>query len=109
MSCGSVARKGSKVAGSKLKGLRGTAFDVFGKTEERKIERALIGEYRECISELLVGLEAANLAQAVEIARIPEDIRGYGHVKERHLAPARAKWATLIAQWRDAAGAKQAA
>ena len=94
---------------TKLKGLRGTAFDVFGKTEERKIERALIGEYRECISELLVGLKAANLAQAVEIARIPEDIRGYGHVKERHLAPARAKWATLMAQWRDTAGAKQAA
>ena len=94
---------------AKLKGLRGTAFDIFGKTEERRSERALIGEYRTTIEELLAGLNAGNLALAVDIARIPEDIRGYGHVKERHLAPARAKRATLMAQWRGAAGARQAA
>jgi indolepyruvate ferredoxin oxidoreductase len=85
---------------AKFKGLRGGALDPFGRTEERRSERALIGEYRTCIEELLKGLNPARLAQAVEIARIPEEIRGYGHVKARHLAAARAKWATLMAQWR---------
>jgi indolepyruvate ferredoxin oxidoreductase len=85
---------------AKFKGLRGGALDPFGRTEERRTERALIGEYRACIEELLKGMSAARLAQAVEIARIPEEIRGYGHVKARHLAAARGKWATLMAQWR---------
>jgi len=85
---------------AKLKGLRGTAFDIFGRTEERRIERALIGEYRASIDEVLRTLTATNLAQAVEIARIPEEIRGYGHVKERHLAAARPKWGALMAGWR---------
>ena len=86
---------------AKMKGLRGTALDVFGKTEERRMERALIAEYRACIDELLATLNADNLALVVEIARIPEEIRGYGHVKERHLKAARAKWAGLMAQWRS--------
>ena len=79
--------------------LRGTAFDPFGRTEERKTERALIAEYRDCIEGLLPRLMASNLALAVQIARIPEDIRGYGHVKERHLQAARSKWQQLLAQW----------
>ncbi len=86
---------------AKLKGLRGGAFDVFGKTAERKMERALIDEYRACIDELLTSLNAGNHALAVDIARIPEDIRGYGHVRERHLHAARPKWAGLMAQWRS--------
>jgi len=96
---------------AKLKGLRGTALDIFGKTEERRMERALIQEYRACIDELLAGLTADKLALATEIARIPEEIRGYGHVKERHLHAARAKWDGLMAQWRDpqAAARRQAA
>ncbi|MED5620580.1 indolepyruvate ferredoxin oxidoreductase family protein [Ideonella sp. BN130291] len=88
---------------AKMKGLRGTAFDVFGRTEERRTERALIAEYRASIEELLTGLDAANLSLAVEIARIPEDIRGYGHVKARHLASARPKWQQLMVQWRSGA------
>jgi len=91
-----------------LKGLRGGALDVFGRTEERRTERALIQEYRACIEELLQGLSAERLALAVEIASIPEDIRGYGHVKERHLAAARTKWQQLMARWHapaDAGGA----
>jgi len=91
---------------ARLKGLRGTAFNPFGHTAERRTERALIGEYKDCIEELLAGLDAGRLALAVEIARIPEEIRGYGHVKERHLARAREKWAQLMARWR--AGASQA-
>ena len=93
---------------AKLRGLRGGAFDIFGRTEERKLERALIGEYRTCIDELLVSLNAGNLTLATEIARIPEDIRGYGHVKERHLHAARPKWAALMTQWR-AGGQRKAA
>jgi indolepyruvate ferredoxin oxidoreductase len=85
---------------AKLKGLRGTAFDVFGRTDERKTERALIGEYRAAIDELLASLTTDQLALAIEIARLPEEIRGYGHVKERHLAAARTKWAALMADWR---------
>ncbi|MBT9459783.1 MAG: hypothetical protein IV097_24425, partial [Burkholderiaceae bacterium] len=52
------------------------------------------------IDEVLQGLTADKLALACDIARIPEDIRGYGHVKERHLVAARAKWAGLMGQWR---------
>jgi indolepyruvate ferredoxin oxidoreductase len=94
---------------ARLKGLRGSAFDVFGRSEERRTERALIAEYRQCIEELLPGLNAANLSLAAEIARIPEEIRGYGHVKARHLAAARPKWASLVEKWRSGDGSKQAA
>ncbi len=90
---------------AKLKGLRGGALDIFGKTDERRMERALIGEYKECITELMRGLNAGNADLAAEIARIPEEIRGYGHIKERHLAAARPKWAGLMARWRGAGGA----
>ena len=93
---------------ARMKGLRGTAFDIFGRTEERKTERALIGEYRASIEELLGALADANLPLAVEIARIPEEIRGYGHVKDRHLAAARPKWTALMAEWR-AGGQRKAA
>ncbi|HVQ04250.1 MAG TPA: indolepyruvate ferredoxin oxidoreductase family protein, partial [Burkholderiaceae bacterium] len=85
---------------ARMKGLRGTALDVFGRTEERRTERALIQQYKTCIDELLRGLDAERLALATEIARIPEDIRGYGHVKARHLAAARPKWDQLMARWR---------
>ena len=74
---------------AKLKGLRGGALDVFSRSEERQMERALIGEYRASIEAVLAGLDAANLGLATRIARIPEDIRGYGHVKARHLDAAR--------------------
>jgi len=84
---------------AKLKGLRGTPLDLFGRTAERRTERALIVEYRDCITQLLPQLTADKLELAVQIARIPEDIRGYGHVKERHLAAARSKWQGLMQQW----------
>ncbi|MBX3638076.1 MAG: indolepyruvate ferredoxin oxidoreductase family protein, partial [Rubrivivax sp.] len=93
---------------AKLKGLRGGALDIFGRSEERRTERALIRQYRDCIEELLKTLDAGNVALAAEIARIPEDIRGYGHVKERHLKAARAKWDALMQRWR-AGALKQAA
>ncbi len=85
---------------AKMKGLRGTALDIFGYSAERRMERALIVEYRACIEELLTTLNPDRLALAVEIARIPEQIRGFGHVKDRHLATARPKWQALMDQWR---------
>jgi indolepyruvate ferredoxin oxidoreductase len=85
---------------AKLKGLRGTALDLFGYTEERKTERALIGEYRASIDEILKTLAPSNHAQALAVARIPEHIKGFGHVKAKHLAKARTEWAGLMAAWR---------
>ncbi len=85
---------------ARFKGLRGTPLDPFGRSDERRGERALIREYRESIEEVLRTLGTANLALAVEIARIPELIRGYGHVKARHLEAARPKWDALMADWR---------
>jgi indolepyruvate ferredoxin oxidoreductase len=82
---------------ARLKGLRGTAFDPFGHTAERRMERALIQEYRHTIDSLLPKLTAENLAQAVAIASVPEDIRGFGHVKERNLHAAKRKEADLVA------------
>ena len=87
---------------ARLKGLRGSALDVFGKTEERRMERQLLADYEACIAELLKNLNADKLPLAAEIARIPEEIRGYGHVKERHVKAARAKWDGLMVKWRDA-------
>jgi indolepyruvate ferredoxin oxidoreductase len=93
---------------ARMKGLRGGALDIFGRSAERRLERALIGDYRACIEELLRTLNAGNRALAVEIACIPEDIRGYGHVKERHFKAARLKWDALLQRWR-AGALKQAA
>ena len=87
-----------------LRKLRGTPLDIFGYTEERKTERALIGAYRKEIEELLAGLNARNLPLAAEIAAIPEHIRGYGHVKSRHLEEAKERQAALLARWRDGTG-----
>ena len=86
---------------ARLKGLRGTPLDVFGRTEERRTERALIEEYKASLSEVLAGLTAENHATALEIARIPEMIKGYGHVKARHLAAARPQWAALMQAFRS--------
>jgi indolepyruvate ferredoxin oxidoreductase len=83
-----------------LKFLRGTALDPFGLSEERKRERALVEDYRQSIGEIMAGLNPDNHALAVEIASIPEQIRGYGHVKERHLGLAKRKWADLMAAYR---------
>jgi len=94
---------------ARLKGLRGTALDVFGRTEERRGERALVAEYRASIEELLAGLTADNHTLAVEIARLPEQIRGYGHVKARHLAAVRPQWAALLGRWRSGTALRQAA
>jgi indolepyruvate ferredoxin oxidoreductase len=80
---------------AQLKGLRGTALDVFGKTEERVTERALIREYMQHIDRVLSNLSDSTHAHALEVARVPETIKGFGHVKERNIRAARALWASL--------------
>jgi indolepyruvate ferredoxin oxidoreductase len=94
---------------AKLKFLRGTRLDLFGYTAERRRERALIGEYETLVAELLDGLSPANHALAVKLAAIPDDIRGYGHVKDAHLEKAKRKEAELLAQWRHPEPLTQAA
>ncbi|MEI4518269.1 indolepyruvate ferredoxin oxidoreductase [Stenotrophomonas rhizophila] len=86
---------------AKLKFLRGGTFDIFGRTEERRGERQLIADYEQTVALLLEGLSDDRVALAVEIASIPEHIRGYGHVKEAHLHKAKAREAVLLAQWRN--------
>ena len=83
-----------------FKGLRGTALDPFGYTEERRTERALIGEYRELIEELLRGDLDARKDLALQLANLPEEIKGFGHVKAKNLAQTRERWQTLLGQWR---------
>ena len=94
---------------AKLRFLRGSVFDVFGYTAERREERRLIAEYFAIVDELLAKLDAGNHALAAEIASIPEQIRGYGHVKERHLDKARERQAALLAQWRNPQARRDAA
>ncbi|WP_411849430.1 indolepyruvate ferredoxin oxidoreductase family protein [Stenotrophomonas sp. LGBM10] len=86
---------------ARLKFLRGGTFDVFGRTAERRGERQLIADYEQTVGLLLDGLSDDRVALAVEIASIPEHIRGYGHVKEAHLHTAKAREAALLAQWRN--------
>ena len=86
---------------SKLKGLRGTAFDIFGYTQERKTERKLVADYEALLSEILTKLAPENHALCVALAAIPEKIRGFGHVKERHLKQAKAEEAELLVRLRD--------
>jgi indolepyruvate ferredoxin oxidoreductase len=94
---------------AKLRGLRGTAFDVFGYTHERRMERQLIGEYEATIDELIGKLGSDNHALAVKIASIPEEIRGYGHVKKRSLDIAKAKQADLLTALRSPEAVRSAA
>ena len=83
-----------------LRRLRGSVFDVFGRTAERRMERQLIEDYQQTIDAVLADLTADKLDLAARIAAVPEHIRGFGHVKERHLAAALASQSQLLAQFR---------
>jgi indolepyruvate ferredoxin oxidoreductase len=87
---------------AKLKGLRGGALDIFGMTAERKMERGLIRDFEQDIDELLAGLTPERLPLAVRIAKVPQQIRGFGHVKEASLGPAKAEAKRLWKQWETA-------
>ena len=84
---------------AKLKFLRGTMFDPFGYTAERKMERGLVADYEKLLDEIVGQLTPGNHRIAVELAMIPEKIRGFGPVKQRHLAAAKAEEAALREQF----------
>ena len=80
---------------ARMKGLRGTALDLLGRTEERRTERALIGEYMQHIEDGIDNLNNDTHAHALRVAQVPENIKGFGHVKERNIQAARALWKSL--------------
>jgi indolepyruvate ferredoxin oxidoreductase len=87
---------------AKFKGLRGTPFDIFGKTSERRMERALLVDYCKSMEAMMLKLSLENaqtlMPLALDIARIPDGIKGFGHVKEKNAAAARLKWDALMKQ-----------
>jgi indolepyruvate ferredoxin oxidoreductase len=85
---------------AKLRRLRGTRLDIFARSEERQTERRLIGEYEAMIDEIVSRLSPGNHAVAVELASLPLEIRGFGHIKEANLALAKAKEASLLSRLR---------
>ena len=93
---------------ARLKFLRGGPFDPFGRTAERRQERRLIADYEATVRALTANLTVRNHALAVEIASLPEHIRGFGHVKEAHLAKAKAREAALMAAFHAPAPAAAA-
>jgi indolepyruvate ferredoxin oxidoreductase len=80
---------------AKMKGLRGSSFDFFGKTEERRSERQLIADYERMVQGFVTTLSSANYSAAQKLAALPEQLRGYGHVKERHHKQMLAQWVSL--------------
>jgi len=94
---------------AKLKFLRGGALDVFGRSYERRGERKLIEDYFRDIGTILAGLSPDTLDQALAFARLPEHIRGYGHVKEQHLAAVLPRWQAAMAAWGKPARQREAA
>ena len=94
---------------SQFRFLRGTAFDPFGRTAERKMERQLIVTYEQTIRELLQTLGDDNHALAVEIAGLPEQIRGYGYIKSESADRTLDKLESLMSCWRNPAAQSKAA
>ena len=84
----------------RLRFLRGTRLDIFGRTEERQMERDLIAEYEATIEEILATLSPANIATAVALASLPEQIKGFGHVKERNARLAAGERSRLLEKLR---------
>jgi indolepyruvate ferredoxin oxidoreductase len=94
---------------ARLRGLRGGPFDLFGMSAERRHERALVKDYEALVEELSAKLDHDNHRLAVALASLPEQIRGYGHIKEANLARAKAREAELLAAFRDPAARPRAA
>ena len=82
---------------ARAKRLRGTALDPFARTAERRMERELLRRYEALLDELAAGLSVESYDRAVELARLPERVRGFGHVKEASLREVVARWAELMA------------
>jgi indolepyruvate ferredoxin oxidoreductase len=89
---------------ARLRFLRGTAFDVFGRTAERRTERQAIADYEARLGEIIAGLTPANLSAAIELAALPLEIRGFGHIKEANRQRAEAKAKAAMARFRNPPG-----
>ncbi|MEX1108655.1 MAG: DUF6537 domain-containing protein, partial [Dongiaceae bacterium] len=94
---------------SRLKFLRGGAFDIFGRSEERQMERRLIAEYEATIERLLNGLSSENHALAIEIATLPVRMRGFGHIKAANVEETKARETQLLARYEGRRETPQAA
>jgi indolepyruvate ferredoxin oxidoreductase len=94
---------------ARLRWVRGTLLDIFGRSAERRHERLLISRYEQVLAELAAALDHDNHALAVEIARVPEQIRGFGYIKARNMEKARAREAELLARFREGSRAASAA
>ena len=94
---------------ARFKGLRGTMLDPFGYTQERRRERGLIERYEQVASSLIDDLDHTNHAVAVEIASLPDRIRGFGHVKARSIEEAERREAELLGRFRTAVESPDAA
>ena len=88
---------------SKGRRLRGTAWDVFGYTQERQLERQMIADYELLLDEIVRRLSPQTHATAVALARLPLDIKGFGHIKLRNYKTAKAREAALLAKLRNPA------
>jgi indolepyruvate ferredoxin oxidoreductase len=86
---------------ARFKGLRGTAFDIFGYTEERRTERRLIRDFEALLEEIVANLDARNYAAALGLVTVQQKIRGFGHIKDRNLKAAKAEEADLLARFRQ--------
>jgi len=93
---------------AKLKFLRGTAFDIFALSHERKMERKLIKDFEATVDTVLENLNADNYATAVEIAALPLSIRGFGPVKQKAVDDFYKKQAGLLDMMNAPAPAKAA-
>ena len=83
---------------AKLKGLRGTAFDPFGRTAERRNERKLIEDYLAMLDQRTPAIKAEQIPLVAKLARLPETIRGYGHIKEENIGKAMVEKTRLEAE-----------
>ncbi|MCC3860515.1 indolepyruvate ferredoxin oxidoreductase family protein [Pseudemcibacter aquimaris] len=93
---------------AKMKFLRGSLFDIFGYTQERKMERALITEYEEIVTKTLDRLNQSNYQQCLEILSVPLSYKGYGHVKEKNVANGKVRQEKLLKQLENPQDLKQA-
>ncbi|MBV1775628.1 indolepyruvate ferredoxin oxidoreductase family protein [Burkholderiaceae bacterium DAT-1] len=92
---------------AKMKGLRGTALDVFAHSEDRKVERRLIGELEQCVDTLLQGLKADKLQEAANVVALTHGIRGYGHIKLETYAKVKPKWDDALKSYQSPAAATE--
>jgi indolepyruvate ferredoxin oxidoreductase len=81
------------------KGLRGSAFDPFGYTAERKSERALISDYENLLDEIVTNLTPERFDIAIDLAGLPADVRGFGHVKDAHIKEMGTRKTALMERW----------